>query len=105
MKPTAFLINTARGAIINEGELIRCMRENVIAGAGLDTLEVEAIHLPTPFLVLENRQGIKGEQKLLGCYIMLTAQHNLSCHQTRRRYLIAFSYFPCLFWQSPQQLN
>ena len=55
MKPTAFLINTARGAIINEGELIRCMRENVIAGAGLDTLEVEAIHLPTPFLVLENR--------------------------------------------------
>jgi lactate dehydrogenase-like 2-hydroxyacid dehydrogenase len=55
MKPTAFLINTARGAIINEGELIQCMRENVIAGAGLDTLEVEAIHLPTPFLVLENR--------------------------------------------------
>ena len=41
MKPTAFLINTARGAIINEGELIRCMRENVIAGAGLDTQEVE----------------------------------------------------------------
>lgn len=41
MKPTAFLINTARGAIINEAELIKCMKENVIAGAGLDTQEVE----------------------------------------------------------------
>mmetsp|Transcript_37096 Transcript_37096/g.66828 ORF Transcript_37096/g.66828 Transcript_37096/m.66828 type:complete len:344 (+) Transcript_37096:175-1206(+) len=41
MKPTAFLINTARGAIINETELIECMKENVIAGAGLDTQEVE----------------------------------------------------------------
>jgi len=41
MKPTAFLINTARGAIINEAELIQCMKEGVIAGAGLDTQEVE----------------------------------------------------------------
>mmetsp|Transcript_9625 Transcript_9625/g.14254 ORF Transcript_9625/g.14254 Transcript_9625/m.14254 type:complete len:341 (+) Transcript_9625:34-1056(+) len=41
MKPTAFLINTARGAIINEVELIKCMNERVIAGAGLDTQEVE----------------------------------------------------------------
>lgn len=41
MKPTAFLINTARGAIINEAELVECMKEGVIAGAGLDTQEVE----------------------------------------------------------------
>jgi glycerate dehydrogenase len=41
MKPTAFLINTARGAIIHEAELIKCMKEKVIAGAGLDTQEVE----------------------------------------------------------------
>eukprot|EP00551_Chaetoceros_affinis_P009897 CAMPEP_0203665420 /NCGR_PEP_ID=MMETSP0090-20130426/2634_1 /ASSEMBLY_ACC=CAM_ASM_001088 /TAXON_ID=426623 /ORGANISM="Chaetoceros affinis, Strain CCMP159" /LENGTH=347 /DNA_ID=CAMNT_0050528959 /DNA_START=8 /DNA_END=1051 /DNA_ORIENTATION=+ len=41
MKPTAFLINTARGAIINEKELIECMKDRVIAGAGLDTQEVE----------------------------------------------------------------
>jgi len=41
MKPTSFLINTARGAIINEAELIKCMKENVIAGAGLDTQEAE----------------------------------------------------------------
>lgn len=41
MKSTAFLINTARGAIINEAELIDCMKEKVIAGAGLDTQEME----------------------------------------------------------------
>lgn len=41
MKPTAFLINTARGAIIDEAALVRCMKEGVIAGAGLDTQEVE----------------------------------------------------------------
>lgn len=41
MKPTAFLINTARGAIINEAELIECMKSKVIAGAGLDTQEIE----------------------------------------------------------------
>lgn len=41
MKPTAFLINTARGAIIHESELVKCMRERVIAGAGLDVQETE----------------------------------------------------------------
>lgn len=41
MKSTAFLINTARGAIINETDLIQCMKERVIAGAGLDTQAVE----------------------------------------------------------------
>lgn len=41
MKKSAFLINTARGAIINEEELIQCMKEKVIAGCGLDTQEVE----------------------------------------------------------------
>ena len=41
MKPTAYLINTARGAIINQIDLIQCMKENVIAGAGLDCQETE----------------------------------------------------------------
>jgi phosphoglycerate dehydrogenase-like enzyme len=35
MKPSAFLINTARGAIINEGELVMALQEGVIAGAGV----------------------------------------------------------------------
>ena len=41
MKQTAFLINTARGGIINEAELIECMKQKAIAGAGLDTQETE----------------------------------------------------------------
>ena len=54
MKPTAFLINTARGAIINEAELINCMKENVIAGAGLDTQEVEPPHPESDLWKLDN---------------------------------------------------
>jgi glycerate dehydrogenase len=41
MKPTAYLINTSRGAVIREDELIDCMRNNVIAGAGLDVQSSE----------------------------------------------------------------
>lgn len=37
MKPTAYLINTARGALINEDDLYRALKEGVIAGAALDT--------------------------------------------------------------------
>lgn len=54
MKPTAFLINTARGAIINEVELIQCMKEKVIAGAGLDTQEVEPPHPDSELWTLDN---------------------------------------------------
>ena len=41
MKPGAYLINTARGGIIHEKELIQCLQENVIAGAGLDVTDGE----------------------------------------------------------------
>ena len=39
MKKTAFLINTSRGSIINEDDLIIALSTNVIAGAGLDVYE------------------------------------------------------------------
>jgi glycerate dehydrogenase len=41
MKPTAFLINTSRGAICNEQELIHALKEGVIRGAGLDVTTTE----------------------------------------------------------------
>lgn len=41
MKPTAYIINTARGPIINEKNLVQALEENWIAGAGLDVFEDE----------------------------------------------------------------
>jgi len=43
MKKTAFLINTSRGSIINEEDLIIALSTNVIAGAGLDVYEKEPL--------------------------------------------------------------
>ena len=43
MKPTAYLINTARGAVIDEGALIAVLKENKIAGAALDVYAKEPL--------------------------------------------------------------
>jgi glyoxylate reductase len=52
MKKTAFIINTSRGKVINELDLIRAIRNNVIAGAGLDVYEREPISRSNPLTQL-----------------------------------------------------
>ncbi len=48
MKKTAFLINTSRGKVINEQDLINALRNKLIAGAGLDVYENEPISTTNP---------------------------------------------------------
>ena len=54
MKPSAILINTARGAIIDENALIDELRENRIAGAGLDVFTHEPLADDSPLRALPN---------------------------------------------------
>jgi phosphoglycerate dehydrogenase-like enzyme len=54
MKPTAYLINTARGPIVDQMALTRVLIDRRIAGAGLDVLEVEPPDAADPILKLDN---------------------------------------------------
>jgi len=54
MKPTAFLINTSRGPVVDEGALIAALRTGRPAGAGLDVFEREPVDPENPLLNMEN---------------------------------------------------
>jgi D-3-phosphoglycerate dehydrogenase / 2-oxoglutarate reductase len=54
MKPTAILINTARGSIVDEQALIKALQERTIAGAGLDVLDPEPPEPGNPLLTMPN---------------------------------------------------
>jgi phosphoglycerate dehydrogenase-like enzyme len=54
MKPTAYIINTSRGPIIEEGALLAALREKRIAGAGLDVFDVEPLPADHPLRKMDN---------------------------------------------------
>jgi D-3-phosphoglycerate dehydrogenase len=57
MKPTAFLINMARGPIWNEADVVKALEDKRIAGAGSDVYEIEPITPDNPLFKLENFVG------------------------------------------------
>ncbi|MFC2069941.1 C-terminal binding protein [Chloroflexota bacterium] len=54
MKPTAYIINAARGLLVDEEALFTALIRGEIAGAGLDVVEVEPINMDNPLLKLDN---------------------------------------------------
>ena len=54
MKPSAFIINTARGALIDEKALIEALKNGTIAGAGLDVQENEPPEENNPLYIMDN---------------------------------------------------
>jgi D-3-phosphoglycerate dehydrogenase / 2-oxoglutarate reductase len=54
MKPDAFIVNTSRGGVIDEAALIQCLKENRIAGAGLDVFAHEPPEKESPLKELDN---------------------------------------------------
>ena len=58
MKPLAYLINVARGGIINESDLVRALDEELIAGAASDVFTTEPISADHPFLAVKDRSRL-----------------------------------------------
>lgn len=54
MRADAYVINTARGALVDEAALIDALRSSRIAGAGIDVFEYESVRRDNPLLGLPN---------------------------------------------------
>ena len=54
MKPTSFLVNTARGPIVDEAALLETLQQRKIAGAAIDVFSVEPLPVDHPFRRLDN---------------------------------------------------
>ncbi|MBI1282592.1 MAG: hypothetical protein GC179_30980 [Anaerolineaceae bacterium] len=88
MKPTAFLINTARGGLIDHEALLQALRDGWIAGAGLDVFEAEPLAAEHPLFGLPNliatpHVGFYSEESLVE--LQTKAAENVAAILTGRR--------------------
>jgi phosphoglycerate dehydrogenase-like enzyme len=87
MKPTSFLINLARGEILDEDALLAALREKRIAGAGLDVFRTEPLPSGHPLWQMDNvivTPHIGGNNDLYPDLVMPILAANLTCYVERR---------------------
>lgn len=58
MKPSALLINTGRGGIVNEPDLARALDEDIIGGAAIDVFEKEPMDRESPFMNVKKKEKL-----------------------------------------------
>src|SRR6201999_3828616 len=76
MKPSAYLVNTSRGPIVDEAALLDILQQRKIAGAGIDVFSVEPLPVDHPFRKLDNmvltpHLGYATEEVFRGHYVQM----------------------------------
>lgn len=82
MKPTAVLINVARGAIVDEDALAKALRDGRLRGAGIDAYSVEPPALDHPFLTFEN---VVATPHIAGVTYGTSKRRSAACAENVRR--------------------
>jgi phosphoglycerate dehydrogenase-like enzyme len=105
MKPTAYLINTSRGGVIDEPALIDALRNQRLAGAGLDVFETEPPALDNPLLHMDNVIGTPhglghADESLRRCAAMTEANVLALIDGRLPPYIVN----PHVQWRVPQQV-
>jgi D-3-phosphoglycerate dehydrogenase len=95
MKPTALLVNTARGACVDEEALVEALRAGTIAGAGLDVFATEPLPVDHPLrqapnvVMTPHSAGVTPEALLAGLQLAADNVGDFLAGQAQARYVVA----------------